>query len=417
MSFELVEDEPSQNMVSDLAQGAGRNVARQGSNLLTVGVGLPGDVFSLINEFIARPASKAITGKEGVPYEETYLGKVLPTTETHRKNIESQFGDYLKPKNKIEKFVDDVVEDTSLLFSPAKIIQKGFTKGSNFFKNLSKSIGANLAGETAKQNLGSDTAGTAAKSASLLLLSLLDQESAAKQVGKLYSQAESNLPKGAKESANVLTKQIDSLQHKITKGRPRENLSPPEKFVIDQADKIKNLIINGKIDIEQAIAQKRSLNKELSTLYKEVPKHSDQKTVKNMAKQLNGYLNEVIEIYGKKNPKFYGPYKNADQAFGTLAKSNFISHWIDQNVVQHPVTQGLFHLFAPAAKATAIAALPYQAAKLTYRIANSKTLAKIYGKTLNAAIKEDSVAFNKYLKELDQAVQEDENEDKFEFVD
>ncbi len=418
MPYELVEDtQDTENPILGYGKEFGRHASRTASNLATQAIGLPGDIFSLINEFIAKPVSEKITGQKGLSYEETLLGKAIPTTETHRKNIESVSGEYLKPKNKIEQFAGDVVDDAAMLLNPIKAVKTGAKVGGKVFKSLAKSLGANIAGETTKQVSNSDTAGNLTKAGSLFLLSLMDQESAAKQVGKLYSKAESHLPDTAKTSAKGLTKQIDVLENKITKKRPRENLSAPEIFVVSQIDKIRRLVQNGEINIQQAIAQKRSLNKELGTLYKEVPGHTDQKTVKNMAKQLTGFLNGTIENYGKTNPKFYGPYKNADQAFGTLASSNFISKWVENNVVQHPITSGLMHLFGPVGTGAAVAAVPYQATKLTYRVAKSPTLAKIYAQTVKAAAQEDAVLFNKYLKQLDEEVQKDENEDRYEFID
>ena len=115
----------------------------------------------------------------------------------------------------------------------------------------------------------------------MFLLSVLDQEGAAKQVAKLYNNAESKLPKNATVNATPLAKNLDYLENQVTKGRPLENLSAPEKFVMDQVTKSRRLIKDGKINVEQAIAQKRSLYKDLTTLYKEVPKKTDQKTVKN----------------------------------------------------------------------------------------------------------------------------------------
>jgi hypothetical protein len=418
MAYQLMEEQPAedQNAIQDFGQETGRHAARTTSNIATLGVGLPGDIFSLINDFIAKPAIESITGEQGAEYAETPLGKILPTTETHRKNIESKFGEYLKPKNKVEKFVDDVVEDAASITNPAKLIHKGAKKGLSILKNFYKSIGANVVGETVKQNVD-ESSGTYAKAGALFISSLLDQEATAKQIGKLYRQAEAALPPNAMTNANVLERNINNLEYKITKNRPQETLSPPEKFVINQSDKVRKLIHNGGISVEQAIAQKRSLNKELTTLYKDVPKFSEQKTVKNLAKQINGFLSVAIGEYGRTNPEFYVPYKNADQAFGTLAKSNFISQWVEGNVVQHPLTSGLMHLFSPIATGAALAAVPYQVAKLTYRIANSQTLAKIYAKTVTAAAKEDKVAFNKYLKELDASMQEEESNDRYEFVD
>jgi hypothetical protein len=99
-----------------------------------------------------------------------------------------------------------------------------------------------------------------------------------------------------------------------------------------------------------------------------------------------------------------------------LAESNFISKWVGDNIVQHPVTAGLTHLFAPVAAGTAKAFIPYQAVKLTYRIAKNPTLAKIYANTVKAASKENAPLFNKYLKQLDDALQNEENLDSYEFV-
>ena len=113
MAYELLEDEPSDSAISSFGKESGRHVARTTSNLATQAVGLPGDIFSLINEYIAKPTSEAISGKKGASYEETPLGKILPTTETHRKRLEETSNGYLKPQNKIEKFVGDVVDDTA----------------------------------------------------------------------------------------------------------------------------------------------------------------------------------------------------------------------------------------------------------------------------------------------------------------
>lgn len=420
MPYELVAEEPKSALKSFAEEGL-RHGARTISNIATRAVGLPGDIFSLVDEYVAKPISKGITGKEGVPYEETLLGKAVPTTETHRKGLEQKTGEYLRPQNKIEKFTDDVIEDASLLINPSRLISKGAKKVPTVFKSLAKSLGANLAGESLKELGTSETTGNITKAGALFFLSALDQPAAAKQVAQLYRNAEAKLPSNATTKASSLSKNIDSLEHQIIKGRPVENLSPPEKFVVDQASKIKNLIQNNQISVEQAIAQKRSLYKELATLYKEVPKKAEQKSVKNLAKQIGNYLNKTIEDYGKSNPKFYKDYKNADEAFSTLSKSNFISNWIENNIVQHPMTTGLLHIFGAPIGAIAQTAtgafIPYQGAKLAYRIAKSPTLAKIYGNTLKAAAKEDSKLFNKYLKELDDSLQKEESQEQFEFID
>lgn len=421
MPYELVEDIPQETSPIERGKEVGRQIARPLYKVATRTAGAPGDILEMVNDFIVSPGVEALTGKKGTPYEETFLGKAIPTTQTRRKEFEQGLGDFLQPKNKIEAFTDDVIEDTSQLFTPGGIAKAGKKYGTMIVKNLMKSLGANFAGETTKQVSGSEEAGTYTKAGALFLTSILDQESAAKQVGKLYKEAESHVVPGTLTKATKLEADINHLERSITKGRPYGNLSPPEKFVVDQAEKIRKLITNGEIDVEQAIAQKRSLHKELATLYKEVPRKGDQKNVKDLAKRLSGFLNDTIDNYGKTNKEFYKPYKEADKAYGTLAKSNFVSNWIENNVVSSPLTHGLLHVvggpIGGITAGTAGAALLYQPAKLVYRISQSKTLTKIYAKTVAAAANEDKVAFNKYLKQLDSAIQEDELKDRYEFVD
>lgn len=417
MPYELIEEEPQENPVLSYGKQAGRHLGRTATNIASTVVGLPGDIFSLLNDYIARPAVEKISGQPGVSYEETLLGKILPTTETHKRRFESYLGENVKPQNQLEKFGDDTIETLTLMLNPSKIASKGLSKGLALGKNFLKSIGANIAGETAKQLSESEVAGGGVKAGALLMLSLLDQESAAKQVGKLYKEGEKYLSPNAVTKAISLEKNTKTLELSITKGRPIENLSAPELFVIKQIDRVKNLISDGKINVEQAIAQKRSLNQDLSSLYKEVPSGKEQAKVKNLAKQLNGYLNQTIEEYGKKNPQFYSKYKEADQAFATLAKSNFVGNWVQNNISQSPLTHGLMHLFVPVSQAAGKVVLPYYATKLMYQISKSPTLRKIYTNTLNAALKEDSKAFGSYFKQLDDAFQAEEAKERFEFID
>ena len=413
MPYELMEEDTQEKPNENVLQGIVRQKARQVSNLATRAVGLPGDVMSLVNEYIANPTVEFFGGPN-IPYEQTLVGKILPTTETHRKGVEGTFGEYLKPQNEVEKFVDDVIEDTALLFAPGS---KGVKASKQIPKAFKRSLGVNVAAKGVSGVTGSETAGDYTKLGGLLALSVLDAPSAAKQISALYKNAESKLPENAKISSTKINRQLSSLEDSITKKRPRENLSAPEKFVIDQIDKVKNLTASGDLSIEQAIAQKRSLNKELSTLFKEVPNPKEQQNVKNLAKKVNGYLNESIEEYGRKNPEFYKKYKEADKAYGVMAQSQFVSKWIENHVAYTPATNGLLHLLGTSAatKASVLVA-PYQVTKLGYRVIKSPTLRKIYLETIRAASKENAGQFNKLLERLDKELQKEESKDRFEFI-
>jgi hypothetical protein len=418
MPYQLLDEEEPEYGYKEFGKDVQRNIVRQGSNIATRAIGLPGDILSLVNEYIAKPVAKHVFGQEPAEYEDTFLGKAIPTTETHRKGVEGATGEYLKPKNKIEEFADDIIEDTALLMVPggkAAKVRKGAAK---ILVPLSKSVGANIASKVAEDQGGSEEAGQYVKMGSLFVLSMLDQKSAAAQLGDLYKSAESKLPKGAKIPANKLNNNLTSLENQVTKGRPVSNLAPSEKFVIDEIEKIKNLTSSGSIDIEKAWAQKRSLNENLSKHVYETADKGASKRAKNLAKVLNKDLNEVLKDYGHTNPEFYKDFKSADEGFGVLARSNFASRFIEKNIKSSPITHGLLHLFgSPIGGAVSGAVLPYQGFKLGYRISKSKTLRNIYNKALQSAIKEDAGAFNKYLNELDEAIQEDEAQDRYSFID
>lgn len=415
MAYELIEDsQPDESFT----QATTRNVVRQGSNLLTRARGTPGDIFSLVNQFIAKPATEVITGKPGIPYEETSVGHLLPTTESLRKQEEKFSGEYLKPQNKVEQFADDIVEDAAMLFFPgSKVTRSGkaasaLQRGSRAFL---KSAAANTGGEIVKGISDNPTAGAATKLGTLFALSLFDKESAAKLVGKLYGQAENALPEAATVNAKRLASHLDAMEHKITSGRPKGNLAPSENFVMEEISKLKSLIKDGRANIKQLWAQKRSLNEELSGNKLFEAGKEGRKRAKELAKPLNGYIKDAIEDYGRTNKEFYKPFREADEAFGTLAKSNWISNWINNSVKYSPVTHGLLHILGGTG--AAVSAPIYYGTKLGYRIAKSPTLRKIYGNTVKGAIKEDAAVFNKELEKLDHAIQEEEAKDRYEFID
>lgn len=423
MPWELVEDEtPQESGLKSFGKEAGRFVGRQAYNIGTRIAGTPGDIMSLVNEFIARPVTEFVEQGPSLPYEQTFMGQAFPTTETQRKNIEPFFGESIKPRNEVERFTDDVLEDTSMLFSPGGALKTGGKVMNKLFKSLAKSTGANIVGESVKQVSDSEEAGAATKIGALFLSSLLDQEGTAKQIGKLYKQAEAKLPQGATTSSKTLNKQLNSLKTNITKGRPTENLAASEKFVLDEIEKVERLSTNGIIPVDQAWAQKRSLSENLTKLYQNVPGRKDRKRAKNLAKQVNGFLRETIRDYGKKNPEFYKPFKEADEAFGTIERSNWMSNWAERNISRSPATLGLVHFVSGPLGMSVTGgvgglAAANQVGKLAYRVSKSPALAKMYAKTVKAAASEDVVAFNKYLNELDEALQKEENEEFWEFID
>ena len=102
-----------------------------------------------------------------------------------------------------------------------------------------------------------------------------------------------------------------------------------------------------------------------------------------------------------------------------MADSNVISKWTEKNLKYTPVTAGLVNMFGGAVGTTAsVAAFPYQIGKIAYRMAKSPKLAAHYSKTMASVIAEDSVTFNKNIKQLDSEIQKEEKKkSKFRLID
>lgn len=424
MTWEFIDEEPSSTSVKDkispIAEGIQRNIARTGSNIVTRGVGFAGDIFSLINEYAARPLTESITGKEGLPYEQTFLGKAIPTTETHRKGLESVTGEYLKPQNEIERFADDVVDTTQLLFTPGgQITRSGRTisGGQKLYRNFAKALGAEVLAKGSEGFTGDESAKGWTRMGSIFVTSLLDKPTAARQIGNLYRNAEASIPQGVTTNAGSLQTSMNSLVHTITRGRPHGNLSPPERFVVNQAENVLNLIQNGRIPVDQAWAQLRTINQELQGVLPDISRQQ-RRGIRTQAARINGALNETLENYGRTNPGFAQNFHPAQEATATLHQSQWIGNWIRNNIVSPVQTEGLLQaLGVPIAQTTSKIVAPYKAAQLIYRISRSPTLRNLYLRTLNSASQENISTFTRHLNELDKKTQEDEDKDKWEFID
>lgn len=412
MSFRILPDEPEKKeskfakLAKEIPLGAAKTTARAVEH----GLGLPGDILSLLNRFVASPITEKLTGEKGLPYEETLLGKAIPTTETHRKNIQEVTGKSLEPRNRFEKVRDDIVQDTLDYLVPIK------TKVP--FKNtltraLSTSIGSNLAGEAVEAYTGSQNKGTWTKLGSAFLLTLLDKKKASSLASELYKQAENALPANATTSAAPLSQTLNNLISRMSRGIK----APSEKFVINIAKRVKKKINNGLINVNDAWAAKRGVNEELDKILFETPGKAAQQRARTHAKQITHALNDTLASYGRNNPAFYKPFQAAEESFATIAKSNVISKFVENNLKYSPLTSGLLHLFAGGVgPSTSALVAPYSVGKLLYRM-KSPTLRKMYADTLKEAAKENAVGFNNKLRKLDQALQKQEEKPKFRIID
>lgn len=409
MPWERIQEEQAESnsgSLTEIGKSIARHPARTAFNIGSRILGTPGDIANLIPE-------KDFTGK--------LARQVLPTTENIREKGYERSEGFLQPQNKVEQFIDEVVEDAASLLIPGGAA----TKGAKFAKPIMKgikalgaSLGANLIGETTQQVTGNQKAGSLAKMGSLFFLTLMGQPSAIKQIGEMYGKAESLIPEGATVANEGLKKSLQNLEKKITAGRPIGNLSKAEKFAYDELEKVKNLAEGDSSDVRQLWAQKRSLNSDLAGAKMFDLSKKEQQGAKKLALPLVSHINETIGQYGKHNPEFYKLFKDAEVGFGAIGQSKFIHNFLEKRLKYNPVTIGLLHLFGgPIGATTAAAVVPYQAIKIGYQIAKSPALRKIYTNTVKSAIKQDAITFNKELEKLDHLLQKSQSSEKWERVD
>jgi hypothetical protein len=388
-----------------------RQVARTGTRAYEVAVGAPGNILKLFNDYIAKPVSESITGKPGFDYEDTYLGKVIPTSSQIREQTNKIGNGYLKPRNKLESFADDLTEDVTALLLPTKL--KGGGKVP-FVDTAKKAFfiatGANIFGKGIEGFTGSEEKGKMAKTGAMFALSLFNKPGAAKYAGEQYNIARQKLPLTDTTEYPAFTTNLKNLRKRILAGRKPKDISSSEKFVIDEIDKGLRLVKDGKMNVNSTWAAKRALNEELSNHVYANADRTARSKVKTFASEVAKEYRNVIEHYGKtQNPAFLEPFKNAENSFGSIAQSNFMSRWVDRNVKHNPVTAGLLHMYgAEAPTALAKSFVPYHALKIGYRIWNSPALRKHYLNSLKSAARDNIVEFNKELDALDAGIQKEE---------
>jgi len=412
MTFSLLPEESTSQEKPSIASEALRHTARTGSRIAEQFAGTPGDILSFVNDIATAPLIKKVTGKPTLPYEKTLLGKVLPPTSEHRKRSKATFGEYTEPQNKVENFSDNLISDATAIFSGG-ITKKAPQIFKGIWSSVLKSIGANVAKETVTDFTKDERKGAFAHLGALALLSFIDKKSATSAVGKAYAPLQDKVKNLSPVSAIKAESTLQNLKSNMMKGTQ----APSEQFIIDEVDKVLSKIKNGKISPEEAWASKRSINEKTGNLLFSINKKDDQKRARKLISIVTNELDDVLKLTAKQDPKFYKDLKSANAAFKTIADSNLISKWIENNAKYTPLTAGLLHTFGGSiGKSAGALILPYEVTKVLYRISKSPMLAKHYAKTIASATKENAPIFNRNLKILDKELQKSEKKDKFSLV-
>jgi hypothetical protein len=410
MAYKLLPEESKPSTINK--ESIHRLPAQAVAGAAAVIPGFFGDITSLAHQYVANPLTSLMGGEE-VPYEQSPIGKLLPTTEQHKKALQEGIP-YLKPKNRLESTINDISSDALSLAIPSGALTKAGLRGSTIMKSLYTSLGANAAGEAVYDWTGDEKKAAYTKMGAMFLGSLINKPGINKEISNLYNKEAKLLPATATIKANKFETQLNSLKNEVLKGSQPQDLAPSEVFVIDQADMMLRQIKNGEINVSTLRARLRSLNENLQKAVYEAPNKGIRARTKKLATKINGYANEALKDYGKQNPEWWKVYKRANDAYGTLQQSNFATKFIENNFKGNVLTHGLLHILGIGAD-IATGVLPYQASKIIYRIAKSPELAKHYARVVSSAASENAPLMNKEIKKLDSKFQEEQKESKYRY--
>ena len=404
----LLEQETPSNQIippkkeENIYQRAKRGAATTGLEVVSRLAGAPGDIFSAINELVARPVVGAITGKPTTPYAETLPGKLLGTSAGIKKELQEKLPE-LKPQSETGALIDEVIGDIASLGVAKVPLAKNFivSTASNIGKKLAKDFGFGEKGQ----------AGT--KTGLSLGLMMMNPRGANKYASQLYSEAKNILPSNATTDGTGLVKNLVTLRRSsnLSKGGQTTAKKEVNKWI----NTVNSKVHNGQVSVEELQALKQDLNAETKKLFSLEETKQERGTI-NLLKQVSKDVDLALEGYGKQNPAWLKKYREANEAFGVTEKSKGISKFLLKHAntpygVGTILAGGLFNPAAIPYEAAALGTL--KAGELGYRIVKSPVLAKHYAKSLEYAAKKNAVAMNAELSKIEEIVKPKKQKNKW----
>lgn len=415
---------PSISQNEPLLKNIGRQALRTGSRLAETVLGAPREGAEFLESLI--PENALIKGAEKIGLGEGAKNlletskkiapyKLLPKTEQVRDVTEFLFGKAVKPKNEWEEKADTLITDFASLALPI---------GGNklkFIKPALLALGGNLASEGIGHLGGSEKEKAFGKLGTFVLGSMINPKAAQKLNTDLYAQAKANRPADATVNAKNLKNKITNFRKELLKGGTSESKSKTLK----KLDELENSIKNGKIEVEELEGFKKSINEARQGLFDEFQTN---KVGRNAAKR---NLNEASKIvdntlteYGKTNPAWEKPYREANEVFGAISQSRFVRDKITKALksmkghLAWPAI-GLFgigaHSPVPTLKALGTAGVSGAAAitagELIAKVMKSPKLRELYFKLIKNAAKENLLSTRKTLEKLNKDLEKEINID------
>lgn len=380
----------------------GRHTARIGSRAIETVAGFPGDVVNFV-KFLGEKLPK---GPDFLQKEPNFAQKLarkglekLPTSQDIKEFSSYLTSGFTDPKTAKEELGDDITSLATSLLIPSKDPTK--------FKSLLKSVGlASIAKGAGKgvESLGGGTkAQAAAELGSLFLTGLLSPKTADKFVSDQFQQARSKIPSGTTLATNKLTNSLTALENDLSRG-----ISTPTKTEVKKAvEELKNKASKGHMEADEIVESFHNINERYNSkkLFDELSS-SERKTLKYRYDKFKDEVLKEVKDYGNQNPEFYKQWKEANNAYATIAQSKKVSNFLQSKLGSMPkhltgtVAIELFLGHPNAAVATIGAAGAVKTGELLYRIGKSPKLREHYLNVIKEASNENLPAVIKNLSEL-----------------
>jgi len=370
-----------------------RHVSRTASRALETIIGMPGDFNDLANTVIQPLVDKLIPLNEKQKKLKEEVSFKLPTSENLKEKSNKLSKGYLQPKNEIEQMGDEATSTVASFLGPTK---------------FRKALGLSLAGQAIKEGskkLGlGETTSNAAKMGTIAMMSILNPGGIKKFWKNRYDQVEALTPKGIKVEGRFLKHKTQNLIDKLKEGTG----APSELKVLNQAENVlKKIDKNGKVELRDMIATKRSLN--------EIAGDPD---VYHRAQHLFPKLQKAVDDVIKSHPdrNALKLYREANQAFSGYQQSKKLSRFITKNLPDKPLAKAIGgaivegYALGPEAVISTVAgagavAAGVQGIELIQRIMANPTTRKFYLEMFSKGAKENIPEMIKYYNHLERELE------------
>lgn len=339
-----------------------------------------------IKKFGPEGLGEALEAAREEPLYKQTVG--LPNTEVLREGTKKLTGNYLEPRNEVEKAAQETTGDIASLVNP-------YAPGG---QKLLKAAGLGIVGQVAKQTsmgLGADE-GTAdnIKTGTMVLGSFLNPKSYKNHVKSTYKAADELLPKNSELGTKIIQRQANLIKRQLSTG---EQL-PWKKNVLDTIESIESKMSNGKMKVSE-------LQQHIRDIYDKIGDWETPKKSAPFLKKLAHESNRTIKQYGKSNPEWYSRWSEAQALQSAMHQSKKAGKFISNVVKQYPKLSGLTALYGVTNPAYAASAVGTYGALKSYELLNrvltNKTAAKYYFNALQNSLKENQGAVIKNLAGLD----------------